>query len=517
MADSARRWAREQPHAPAFSIGESTLTYAELDAASSRAATALLARGVVPGSGLVAFVGRNSLAYGALQVGCAKARAGLVGLNWRLTAGELAVPLADARPAVVVADAAMAPLVSAALEAAGVRSALLTIGGTWEAALGEAAPADPGLAADPGDTAMVFFTSGTTGAPKGAVLSARGMANAIARPMGWRTLGPGRVALAAPPVFHMAGAAWVAITVTFGSHLVLVREPSPAAMVEAIERHGVHHLIVVPAMIRALVDHARAEPDARPVLPTLRTIAYGASPISPGLLAEAFATFGCDFVQTYGMSEAGGSVTNLSPDDHRSGDAHLLRSAGRALPGVELRIVDPERAVDVGVGEVGEVWIRCDQLMAGYLNRPDASAQALTADGWLRTGDAGSLDAAGYLYIVDRINDMIVSGAENVYPLEVEHVLAAHPGVAEAAVVGGPHERWGETPVAYVRWRGPGGREAADADAVGLIEWCRARLAHFKCPTRVVFVDDLPRNATGKVLRRVLRAREWAGHDRQVG
>jgi long-chain acyl-CoA synthetase len=239
----------------------------------------------------------------------------------------------------------------------------------------------------------------------------------------------------------------------------------------------------------------------------LRSIAYGASPITTTLLRAALRTFRCPLFGVYGLTESTGGVVHLEPEDHDPDGPrrYRLRSAGRPLPWVDLKIADPVTGADLEPGEVGEVWLRAPNVMLGYFNRPDETAAALASGGWLRTGDGGYVDDDGYLFLTDRIKDMIVSGGENVYPVEVEEVLAQHPDVSDVAVVGVPHEHWGELVKAFVIPR-PGCSATAD----DLIAFARERLAGYKLPRAVELVDDLPRTPSGKVLKRELRERERA-------
>ena len=265
------------------------------------------------------------------------------------------------------------------------------------------------------------------------------------------------------------------------------------------------HAFLVPAVLQfmcMLPDITSTDFSA------LEMIAYGASPISGRCSSDSLRVFGCGFIQLYGLTETTGAVTGLFPEDHDpSGPkAHLLRSAGKPLDGVEIRIVDAATGVDAGVGEVGEIWVRTVQNMKGYWNLDDETAKTILDDGWLRSGDAGYLDADGYVYIHDRVKDMIVSGGENIYPAEIENVLMAHPAVADAAVIGVPSDRWGETPKAMIV-RAAG----ADPTEQEIIDYCRERLAKFKCPTSVDWVDALPRNPSGKILKKDLRGPYWAG------
>jgi long-chain acyl-CoA synthetase len=282
-----------------------------------------------------------------------------------------------------------------------------------------------------------------------------------------------------------------------------------------IERHRITETFVVPAVLMFLL----ATPElATADVSSLRTVFYGAAPISEDVLVRSIAALGCDFAQVYGLTETTGAITSLLPEDHDPNGprARLLQSAGKPFDHVELRVVDPDTGEELPVGRVGEIWTRSDQNMLGYWNKPDATTAVLSDDGWFRTGDAGWVDAEGYLFLHDRIKDMIVTGGENVYPAEVENALNAHPSVADAAVIGVPDDKWGETVKAIVV-RAPG---APDDDAVlaaDIIASTRERLAHYKCPTSVAFVDALPRNPSGKILKRELRKPYWEGRTRNVG
>jgi acyl-CoA synthetase (AMP-forming)/AMP-acid ligase II len=246
---------------------------------------------------------------------------------------------------------------------------------------------------------------------------------------------------------------------------------------------------------------------------SLQRMVYGASPIGDAVLRRAIDVFGCAFSQAYGMTETSGTVVSLPPADHNPEGprTHLLRACGKPLPWTEVRLIDPKTMTDVVAGGVGELWLRSQQVMAGYWNNPSETAAAISPEGWLRTGDAATQDDDGYIYLVDRFKDMIVSGAENIYPAEVENVLGDHPAVSEVAVIGVPHERWGETVKAIVVLRSDKRAEERE-----LIDFTRARLATYKCPTSIEFAESLPRNASGKLLKKDLRKPYWIGHDRAV-
>ncbi len=281
-------------------------------------------------------------------------------------------------------------------------------------------------------------------------------------------------------------------------------------MLRALSEDRIAAATLVPAMIQACLVAAPGPGELR--YDDLRFVLYGASPIAEETLRHAMQVFGCEFVQGYGMTETTAGLTFLLPRDHERAlreKPGLLLSAGRAIPGTEVRIVDEEDR-PLPAGEIGEVVARGPQLMRGYWNLPEATAEALRG-GWMHTGDAGCLDEDGYLYIQDRVKDMIVSGGENVYPREVEDALFEHPAVADAAVIGVPHEQWGESVKAVVVLR-----PDAQATADEIMEFCRGRLAGYKRPGSVDFLPELPRNPSGKVLKRELREPYWKGHGRRV-
>jgi long-chain acyl-CoA synthetase len=284
----------------------------------------------------------------------------------------------------------------------------------------------------------------------------------------------------------------------------------PAELIRLIERERITAAFVVPAVLMLLLATPGIE---KADLSSLDTIFYGASPIAEDVLVRCMDVIGCRFSQVYGMTETSGAIVRLDHEDHDpDGDRrHLLRAAGRPLPGVGIRIVDPDTGADVPTGAVGEIWTRSAYNMLGYWEKPEETASTILDGGWLRTGDAGYLDDEGYLFLHDRIKDMIVSGAENIYPAEVENVLLGVPGVVDAAVIGVPDDTWGETVKAMIV-RVPG----EDVTAEAVIALCRDRLAHYKCPTSVDFVETLPRNPSGKILKRELREPYWVGRERRV-
>ncbi|MDY6998320.1 MAG: long-chain-fatty-acid--CoA ligase [Actinomycetota bacterium] len=510
LADIVRVHGRARPDRPALVAGDRTITFGVLDEQSSRVAQALAAAGVGFGD-RVAVVDHNGVEFFELVFGLAKLGAVGVPVNWRLAAPEMLQVIDDAGAALVLVGEDFVGHLEQIEDR--LAAGIVAIGhhDRWPSFADWVAthPADdPGVVTGPEDLVFLMYTSGTTGAPKGVMLT-----NANYRCKCAGVAGPWRmdaeaVTLAVMPLFHMAGSGWALAGLWHGGTVVVLRDVDPAAILAAVTEHGVTNLLLVPAVIARLLDTPAV---GATDLSGLRVVVYGASPISDDVLTRGIDRFGGVFAQVYGMTETTGSVTQLDGADHTG---HLLRSCGKPYPWVQLRIVDPDdpEAADLPPGAVGEVWTRSAQNTPGYWNNPGATADTLRPDGWLRTGDAGYLGQDGYLYLHDRIKDMIVSGGENVYPAEVENVLMTHPGIADAAVIGVPDERWGEAVKAVVV-RSPG----ATPSAQDLIDFARARLGGFKLPKSVDFVEALPRNPSGKLLKRELREPYWAPTGRRIG
>ena len=506
LADLVRTHAADRPRSPCLTFGDLALDFGELDSRSSRVARALARAGVAPGE-RVALIARNGPVHFELLYGCAKAGAVFVPLNWRLSAREVAAVLADAGPRLVFADTHYLPLVPADVRA--VAGCINTEDGY--AAWRDASPAtDPGLRIDPHAPLALLYTSGTTGRPKGVVVSHANLSfsSRMAREL-WNFT-DASVNLVAMPLYHIGGLGYGTMALSQGGHTVLLEQPSPLPVFDAIRRHRVTHAFFVPTVIFDLVQAAG---DDRGGLQGLQLIVYGASPMSGTLLSRATELFGCRFSHAYGMTETSGTVLTLQTHDYDprgAGEGRLL-SCGKPVPWVEFGLFDPITCRPVPAGEVGEIWIRSGMNTQGYWNQPVETAATVRPDGWLRSGDAASQDSDGFVYIHDRLKDVIITGGENVFPAEVEQVLKEHPGVAEAAVIGVPHPRWGETVKAFVV-AAPLTPDSVVLTEAALIEFARGRLAHFRCPSSVEMVARLPQNGSGKVLRRELRRREGRRH-----
>jgi acyl-CoA synthetase (AMP-forming)/AMP-acid ligase II len=324
--------------------------------------------------------------------------------------------------------------------------------------------------------------------------------------MAWNEWTRDDVSLVAMPSFHIGGVGYGVWGLRGGARLVVTSEFTPDEALDVIAAEGVTKAFLVPAAIRMCVQH----PKARDIdFSRLRYVMYGASPIPLDLLREAIETFQCGFAQLYGMTETCGAATYLPPGDHDVAGNERMRSAGKPYPGVELKVIDENGSL-LGAGAVGEICIRSPANMLGYWHLPEATEKTLI-DGYVHTGDAGFLDEDGYVYVHDRVKDMIVSGGENVYPAEVESAIFGHPAIADVAVIGVPDERWGEAVKAVVVLK-----QDASAGADDIIGYARERIAGFKCPKSVDFIDELPRNPSGKILKRELRKPYWEGMERQV-
>jgi acyl-CoA synthetase (AMP-forming)/AMP-acid ligase II len=514
LDDRLAHWAEANPDGEAFTYLGRTWTWAQWEERVRRLAGALKAKGIGRGD-VVSFLDKNHPACVELTMAAASLGAANAIINFRLAGDEVDYAVNDSGAKLLLVGTELMPLIDK------IRDRLTNVehvievtpeggdGDEYEALLAAAEPTLRDPEVTPEDICLVMYSSGTTGRPKGVTLS---QANMIAHTLnaheGWE-FDDGDKNMVSMPLFHVGGSSYVLFGIHDGVPSVMTRDADGASLAGAIMQ-GANRTFLVPAVLAQVLESGD---DAIKLFGQLKTYCYGAAPMPLPLLRAAIKAWpDTDFIQVYGLTELCGVITHLLPDAHRD-DAHPERlvSAGQLIPGAEVKVVDPESLEEVGTGENGELWFRTPQLMKGYLNKPDATAEVITEDGWFRTGDMGKVDAEGFVYVEDRLKDMIISGGENIYSPEIERVLAEHPSVAEVAIIGVPDDRWGETVKAVVSLK-----PDTEATEDELIAYCREHLAHYKCPKSVDIIEALPRNPTGKILKRDLRKPYWVGRDRST-
>ena len=507
--------AASQPDGEFAVLGARVLRCGEAAAYVGRLASGLVRRRLGVGA-RVAYLSKNSLEFALFYYAASKAGVVAVPLNYRLVPREWAYILRDAGVEVLFAQSEYAPGVDSIRDDLPEVAGYVCVDGEgdgWDpmAAWLDDEPISARAAAGRScDEVYQMYTSGTTGRPKGVVVSQQALLCTL---MQWRLALPVRPqerVLVVAPQYHVSGALVTFHSVASGGSTYVMTQFDPEKVARALDEEHIGFGMLVPAMVQAILTDV---PDvASRTYARLRAILYGASAISDATLRRAMEVFRCEFIQAFGMTEMP-NLVYLTSDDHRralAGRSDLLQAAGRAGPGSLVKIVD-EDDNEVPPGTIGEICGKGGQIMSRYWKLPEATNEALRG-GWMHTGDAGYLDEEGYLFVKDRIKDMISSGSENVYPREVEDVLFEHPAVADVAVIGVPSERWGETVHAVVVLR-TDHQVAADE----LIEFCVDRIAGFKRPRSIEIVSELPRNASGKVQKNVLRAQAWEGRSRRIG
>lgn len=515
LGDLIRRNRTLFPDKPAFIFEGKRFTWSEADERINRLANALLGLGLERGDH-VAVLSKNCHEYFETYFGCSRSATICTAFNYRLTPHELHYVIDNSEAKVIIVSDEFLDTFEEIRPNLKMAKDYIVIGTAPEGMkcyddfIAAASSEKPVIEQHENDVVLQMYTSGTTGLPKGAMLSHRNLiTNAVGCSFGMQ-LQPNDCILMVAPLYHMAAGMCSLAVILQGGPILLHRDFNPIAILDDMEGGEVTTALLIPVMINFLLQMPEIE---KRDFSNIRGLIYGASPIPVEVLRKAIEVFQCDFVQGYGQTESSAVLCVLRPEDHildgTPEEVQRLASAGREVFGTEVRVVD-ENGNNVKPGEIGEVVGRGANVMKGYWKMPQATAETIR-DGWLHTGDLGTVDDAGYVYILDRTKDMIISGGENIYSREIEEVLHKHPAVADAAVIGVPHEQWGETVKAFVVLR-----EGHAATEEEIIDFTREFLAGFKRPRSVEFIDTLPRNLSGKVLKKVLREPYWRDEKRQV-
>ncbi|MEM9669923.1 MAG: long-chain-fatty-acid--CoA ligase [Pseudomonadota bacterium] len=512
IADFARQQAKLRGGKTAFWFEGTETSFAELNARSNRIANALIAADVKPGD-RVAYLGKNLDRYYEIMLGTAKARGALAAINNRLAAPEMQFIAADAKAKILFVAKELYEIAEEVAEDLPDLKGIIAIDGehpawpSYEDVRDKFPDKDPELDEQIDDDIIQLYTSGTTGLPKGVMLT---NFNYLAffrqcNELDWASYDAGDRVMNAMPLFHVAGVNVGLLALAQGAETVVLREVDPQQILKLIPEREVKHAFWVPAVILMLTQI----PNVRSVdFSALKQVFYGASPIAQDLLEDAREIMGARFTQLYGLTETVGGGTFLAPEAHDPAWGKL-RSCGVPYPGTIIKCVDGEGSA-VPQGEVGEIVIKSDFVMKGYWNRPEATEEAIRDD-FFYTGDAGYFDEDGFLFIHDRVKDMIISGGENIYPAEVENAVFGHPDVADVAVIGIPDDKWGESVKAIVVPK-PGTSPTPE----DIIAYTKDHIASYKCPKSIDFKDELPRNPSGKILRKDLREPYWGDQKRRV-
>ena len=517
IIEGLRGAAASNPQKTGAICGDVRLTFQQVVERVNRLSNALQTLGIRSGD-RVAALAYNCHRFFEFYYAVPQMGASVVPINFRIPPLEVKYILDHSGARVLLVDDALAPLVEEIKSDLQSVESFISIGKAprpgylaYEELLDGASPDYEPPDVDDEMLMGLFYTSGTTAEPKGVMLTHHNLLSNTEHSHAAYQFKESDIYLHAAPMFHLADGAAVFSNTARASTQVFIPRFDPLAVLDAIQTERVSSVLLVPTMINFVLQVPGV---SKYDLSSLRQVSYGASPIAPEVLRRAMEIFGCNFGQGYGLTEASPLLTVLNPDDHRravEGNEHLLASCGKPVPGVEVRVVDIDDR-DVKPGEVGEIIARGPNIMRGYWRREDDTAVAIVG-GWLRTGDLATIDEEGYIYLVDRKKDMIVTGGENVFSTEVEAVLYAHPAVKEAAVIGVPDSRWGEAVHACIALKHS---QAVTPEA--LIEFCRGRLASYKVPRSIDIIDgELPKGGTGKILKKQLRERYWHGRERRIG
>jgi acyl-CoA synthetase (AMP-forming)/AMP-acid ligase II len=518
IGDISRYHGKKSPEQTAFICEDRKQNYRDLDGFTNQVANALIAEDLKPQSRIAA-LDKNTDWYFELLLGSAKADMVLVGINWRLAPTEVAFVINNAEAEILFIGEEFLPLLEKIKdELPSLKKVILMAEDSsdyqgycsWRNA---ASIEDLDLDIPESNVAVQLYTSGTTGQPKGVMLSHwnllcqyKLLEEHHEPEEAWSIWTDKDISLIAMPNFHIGGTGWALMGLYAGAKNVVLKEFEPGEVLRCFREFSISKIFMVPAAMQFILAH----PDCTKTdFASMQYIIYGASPIPLELLRQAMEVFKCGFVQLYGMTEGTAIATYLPAEDHDHAGNERMKSAGKARPGVAIEIQDIE-GKPVPLGEVGEICVKSEAVMVGYWKKEDATSETIV-NGWLKSGDAGYMDADGYVYVYDRIKDMIVSGGENIYPAEIESALFAHEAIADIAVIGVPDNKWGEAVKAVVVLKpnhSLGEKE--------LIVFSREHIAGYKVPKSVDFVAELPRNPSGKLLKRELREPYWRDKDRQV-
>ena len=510
LAETFRWRCKNSANSTAIKFLDREQTYAQFDTNSNQVAQGLLNFGIKKDS-RIAYLAKNTDYFFEILNGGLKSGSVTVGVNWRLTAEEVAYVLEDSKSELVFVSSDFFEIIDNIKDKVSSLKNIIAIDGShsnwvnyvqWRDSQKDL---DPYIESNENDDVVQLYTSGTTGNPKGVQLTNRNFSSATESTLQVVPITYESPCMVCMPVYHVAGTNFGIWGLLQGCKNIIIPEVDPGLILNLVEKERIELTMWVPAVILFLIQHPNA---SKTDFSSLKLVLYGASPIAEDTLLSAIDLMNCDFYQVYGLTETTGAITLLSPEDH-SIERGKLRSCGKPIPGVEIKIVD-ENKNEVPIGEVGEIITKSDLNMKGYWNNDKATSEAFN-DSWFYSGDLGYLDDDGYLFIHDRLKDMIVSGGENIYPAEVENALMSNSLILDAAVVGIPDEKWGESTKAFVVLKKEG-----EINEEEIINYTKTKIASYKCPKSINFINELPRNPSGKVLRRELRAPFWEGKDREV-
>ena len=511
LADSLRWRCKNSADDIAIKFLDREQTYSEFDTNSNLVAQGLLNFGIKKDS-RVAYLAKNSDYFFEIFYGALKSSSVVVGVNWRLAADEVAYVLEDSKSEVLFVGPEFFEIIEKIKDRLPFLKHIISIDKdhsdwlSYKSWRNNQENKDPLSISEENDDVIQLYTSGTTGNPKGVQLTNRNFSSATESTIELIPFTSGSISMVCMPVYHIAGTNWGIWGLLQGCKNIIIPEVDPGLILDLVEQEEVELVLWVPAVILFLLQHPNA---SKTNFSSLKMVMYGASPIAEDTVTKAIELMNCGFYQVYGLTETTGAITILSAEDHPVSKGKL-RSCGKPLPGVEIKIVG-ENGEDLPQGDVGEIVTKSNLNMKGYWNNEKATSESIQNE-WFFSGDVGYYDEDGYLYIHDRVKDMIVSGGENIYPAEVENALMSNPHILDAAVIGIPDKKWGESTKAFIVLDS---ENALSEDQI--ISYAREKIASYKCPKTINFIDELPRNPSGKVLRRELRDPFWKDQERGVG